>query len=110
MLTRSTLSDVVECAQRTLAERTQFLGAGRAGFPEILQFFRANLARNLRDIDARRALFRIWTHFRLVQDLQRHALVHAAHAGRFQATFLRAARQSFGIFAIISRDFCGRFA
>ena len=70
-------------AQRSLAGCTQVLRARRAGFPEILQFFRANLARNLRDIDARRALFHIWTHFRLVQDLQRHALVHAAHAGRF---------------------------
>ena len=41
MLTRSTLSDVVKYAQRTLAECTQFLCAGRAGFPEILQIFRA---------------------------------------------------------------------
>ena len=39
MLTRSTLSDVVQCAQRTLAECTQFLCAGRAGFPECLHFF-----------------------------------------------------------------------
>ena len=55
MLTRSTLSDVVEYAQRTLAERTQLLGVGRAGFPEILQFlnfFRAIFAQNLRHLDA----------------------------------------------------------
>ena len=36
ILTRSTLSDVVQCVQRTLAECMQFLCAGRAGFPEIL--------------------------------------------------------------------------
>mgnify|MGYP003320403191 FL=1 len=52
MLTRSTLSDVVKYAQRTLAECTQFLCAGRAGFPEILQIFRAIFAQNLRDLDA----------------------------------------------------------
>ena len=99
-----------EYAQRSLAGCTQFLRARPAGFPEILEFRRASLAENLRDIDAGRALFRIETHFRLVQEPQRHALVHAAHAGRFQATSLRAARQNSGKFAILSRDFCGRFA
>ena len=62
-----------------------FLCARRAGFPEILHFFRASLAQNLRDIDARRALLRIWTHCRLGEELQRRSSVHAAHAGRFQA-------------------------
>ena len=52
MLTRSTLSDVVEYAQRTLAECTQVLCAGRAGFPEFLQIFRAIFAQNLRLLDA----------------------------------------------------------
>ena len=52
MLTRSTLSDVVKCAQRTLAECAQFLCAGRAGFPEILQIFRAIFAKKLRHLDA----------------------------------------------------------
>ena len=52
MLTRSTLSDVVKYAQRTLAECTQFLCAGRAGFPEILQIFRAFFAQHLRHLDA----------------------------------------------------------
>ena len=52
MLTRSTLSDVVQYAQRTLAECTQFLCAGRAGFPEFLQFFRPIFAQILRDLDA----------------------------------------------------------
>ena len=52
MLTRSTLSDVVKYVQRTLADCTQFLCAGRAGFPEILQNFRANFAQNLHHLDA----------------------------------------------------------
>ena len=52
MLTRSTLSDVVQSAQRTLAECTQFLCAGRAGFPEFLQFFRPIFAQLLLDLDA----------------------------------------------------------
>ena len=52
MLTRSTLSDVVQYAQRTLAECTQFLCAGRAGFPEFLQIFRPIFAQILRDLDA----------------------------------------------------------
>ena len=52
MLTRSTLSDAVKYVQRTLAECTQFLCAGRAGFPEILQNFRAIFAQNLRHLDA----------------------------------------------------------
>ena len=56
MLTRSTLSDVVQCAQRTLAECAQFLCAGRAGFPEFLQIFRPIFAQILRDLDAALAL------------------------------------------------------
>ena len=59
ILTRSTLSDVVQYAQRTLAECMQFLCAGRAGFPEILQNVRPIFAQILRDLDARRALLRI---------------------------------------------------
>ena len=51
-MTRSTLSDVVKYEQRTLAVCTQFLCAERAGFPEILQIFRAIFAQNLRDLDA----------------------------------------------------------
>ena len=57
MLTRSTLHDVVKYAQRALAECTQIVcaPAGRAGFPEILQNFRAFFnffARHLRHLDA----------------------------------------------------------
>ena len=52
MLTRETLSDVVQYVQRTLAECTQLLCAGRAGFPEFLQMFRPIFAQILRDLDA----------------------------------------------------------
>ena len=46
-----------EYAQRSLAGCMQFLRARPAGIPEILEFRRASLAQNLRDIDAGRALF-----------------------------------------------------
>ena len=69
-----------------------FLCARRAGIPEILEFFRASLAEKLRDIDARRAPFHIWTHFRLGQEMQQRSLAHVAHAGRVQAISLRAPR------------------
>ena len=36
ILTLSTLNDIVQYAQRTMAECTQLLCAGRADFPEIL--------------------------------------------------------------------------
>ena len=85
-----------------------FLCARRAGIPEIVEFFRASLAKKLRDISARRAPFHIWTHFRLSQEMQRRASAHAAHAGRVQAISLRAARQNSGKVAIISRDFCAK--
>ena len=39
ILNESTLSDIVQYAQRTMAECTQFLCAGRAQFPKILQIF-----------------------------------------------------------------------
>ena len=52
MRLRSTLSDVVQYAQRTLAECMQFFCAERAGFPKILQNFRQIFAQILRDLDA----------------------------------------------------------
>ena len=52
MRLRSTLSDVVQHAQRTLAECMQFFCAGRAEFPKILQNFRQIFAQILRDLDA----------------------------------------------------------
>ena len=54
-------SDGARFAQRTLAECTQFFAASGiiAEIPEVLQFFREIFAQTLRDLDARRALFRI---------------------------------------------------
>ena len=49
---RSTLSDIVQHAQRTLAECMQFFCARRAEFPLILQNFRQIFAQILRDLDA----------------------------------------------------------
>ena len=95
MLTRSTLSDVVKNAQRTLAECTQFLCAGRAGFPEILQNFRAVFAQHLRHLDA--ALARYLASER-TPTLKRAAAKLCGlrnHAGRVHATFVRAARRIF---------------
>ena len=54
-------SDVIRFAQRMLAEVNELNLCGwRARIPEILQFFRENFARISRDLDAGRALFRIW--------------------------------------------------
>ena len=65
-----------------------FCARGAPEFRKFCNFF----AQNLRDIDVRRALLRIWTHCRLDEELQRRSSVHAAHAGRFEAISLRAAR------------------
>ena len=95
MLTRSTLSDVVKYAQRTLAECTQFLCAGRAGFPEILQIFRAIFAQNLRHLDAGLAHYLA---FERTPTRKRAATKFCGsrnHAGRVHATFVRAARRNF---------------
>ena len=40
ILTRSALNDIMQYAQRTMAEGTQLFCAGRAEFPENLQNFR----------------------------------------------------------------------
>ena len=95
MLTRSTLSDVVKYAQRTLAECTQFLCAGRAGFPEILQNFRTVFAQNQHHLDAGLARYLA---FERMPTLKRAAAKFCGlrnHAGRVHATFERAARRFF---------------
>ena len=93
MLTRSTLSDVVKYAQRTLAECVQFLCAGRAGFPEILQNFRAIFAQVLRHLDAGLAVYlaseRTPTRTRAATKF----CASRNHAGRVHATFARAVRR-----------------
>ena len=95
MLTRSTLSDVVQYAQRTLAECTQFLCAGRGGSPEFLQMFRLIVAQILRDLDAGLA-----RHLALQRNStrQRAAAKFCSsrnRAGQVYATFARSARRNF---------------
>ena len=62
MLTRSALNDIVQSAQRPMAEGTQFLCAGRAEFPEFLQIFRSIFSQFLRDLDAGLALRKFILH------------------------------------------------
>ena len=92
MLTRSTLSDVLKNAQRTLAECTQLLCAGRAGFPEFLQIFRATFAKKMHHLDAglARDLALERTPTRRIAGLKLYGARN--HAGRVHATFARAAR------------------
>ena len=71
-----------------------FVRAARRKFSEILQFLRAILAQRLRDFDAKRALFRKGTHFRLVELQQRFfEYVQRSLAGCLQ--FLCARRAGF---------------
>ena len=111
MLTRSTLSDVVKYAQRTLAECTQFLRAGRAGFPEILQIFRALFAQNLRHLDAAFARYlafeRAPTQKKSCNEGLRFAQPRWPSSRNFCA---RGAPKFFGNFAILSRELAAKFA
>ena len=81
--------------QRTMAECTQFLGAGRAGFLEILQNVRAIFAQNLRDLDAgltrNLALERTLTH----KGAATKFCGLRNNAGRVPAIFVSAARRNF---------------
>ena len=95
MLTRSTLSDVVEYEQRTLAECTQFLCAWRAGFAEILQIFRAIFAQNLRHLDAGLAHYPAFERTPTRKRAETKFCGSRNHAGRLHATFVRAARRNF---------------
>ena len=85
----------MQYAQRTLAECMQFLCAGRAGFPEILQNVRPNFAQILRAPDAglerNLALERISN--RISTSTKFCALRN--HAGRVHAPSVRAARRNF---------------
>ena len=114
MLTRSTLSDVVKYAQRTLAECTQFLRAGRAGFPEFSQFlqiFRALFAQNMRHLDAGfaryLALERTPTQKKSCNEGLRFAQPRWPSSRNFCA---RGAPKYFGNFAILSRELGAKFA
>ena len=92
MLTRSTLNDIVQHAQRTMAECTQLLCAGRAEFPEILQIFRPIFAQTLHNLDAglARDLALERTPTRRIGALKLYGSRY--HDGRVHATFARAAR------------------
>ena len=79
-----------------------FCARGVPKFQKLWNFFARVWQKKLRDIDARRAPFHIWTHIRRSQGMQRRSSAHAAHAGRVQAISLRAARQNSGKFAIFS--------
>ena len=95
ILTRSTLSDVVQYAQRTLAECMQFLCAGRAGIPKILQNVRPNFAQILRAPDA--GLERNLA-FERISIQKRDATKLCGlrnHAGRLHAVFMRAAPRKY---------------
>ena len=95
MLTRSTLNDIVQHAQRTMAECTQLLSAGRAELPEFLQFFRPIVAQILRDLGAGLALYLA---LECVPTRKRGATKCYGlrnNAGRVHAIFLRAARRNF---------------
>ena len=97
ILTRSTLSDGVRYVKLTIESdrrvRAIFLCAGRAGFPEILQIFRAIFAQDLRHLDAGLAVYlaseRTPTRTRAATKF----CASRNHAGRVHATFARAARR-----------------
>ena len=110
-LTRSNFSEVVKYAQRTLAECTQLFCAGRAGFPEILQFFRAIFTQNLRHLNAGLAhylaLERTPTQIKSCNEGLRFAQPRWPSSRNF---FARGAPKFFGDFAILSRELGAKFA
>ena len=103
MLTRSTLSDVLQDVQRTLAECTQILCAKRAGCPEFLHIFRPIFAQILRDLDAglarHLALERIPTRKRAATHMQ----VFATTLNEFTQFLCARRAENF-------REFCNSFA
>ena len=58
------------CAALAGRVHAVFCARGVPGLRKFWNFFRASLAEKLRDIDARRGLFHIWTHFRFSQEMQ----------------------------------------
>ena len=98
-------------AQRTLAECTQFLCAGRAGFPEILQIFRAIFAQNLRHLDAGLARYLAFERSPTREkELQRSSAVRATTLAEFtQLLCARRAEKFRGLcnsFARVGRKIC----
>ena len=94
MLTRLTLSDVVEHAQRTLAECTHFLVRGACRISGNLQFFRANFAVNLLHLDAGLARYLALERTPTRQRAATKFCSSRNHAGQVHAAFVRAARRN----------------
>ena len=95
MLTLSTVNDIVQHAQRTMAECTQFLCAGRAEFPVILQIFRPIFAQTLRNLDAGLALYLAFERTPTWKGAATKFCGLCNNAGRDHAIFVRAARRKF---------------
>ena len=87
------------------------LCAGRAGFPEFLQIFRAFFAQNLRHLDAELARYLA---LERMPNRKRAATKFCGsrnHAGRVHATFVRAARRNFSeTLKFLSREFGAKVA
>ena len=79
----------------TPAEFTQLLGAGRAGFPTILQILRANFAQNLRHLDAGLARYLALECKPIRNRAATRFCALRNNAGRLHAIFVRAARRFF---------------
>ena len=110
MLTRPTLGDVVKHAQRTLAECTLFLCAGRAGFPKILQFFAGFLykIRVTSTLNSRVILH--YNSHRLAKELQRNYALRATTLVEFTQLFCARRAENFrklcNFFARVRRKIC----
>ena len=90
----------------------QFLCAGRAGFPEILQNVRPIFAQILRDLDAGIARNLALDRISIPKRAATKFCGLRIHDGRVHAVFMRAAPRFFesGNFAILSRDLGAKFA
>ena len=87
------------------------LCAGRAGFPEILQHFRAVFAQNFRHLDGGLARYLALERTPTLKRAAAKLCGLRNHAGRVHATFVRAARRFFfGNFGILSRELGAKFA
>ena len=73
----------------------KFLCTGHAGFPEILQNFRAVFAQNLRHLDAALARYLALERTPTLKRAVAKLCGLRNHAGRVHATFVRAARRIF---------------
>ena len=111
MLTRSTLSDVVKYAQRTLAECTQFFCArGVPDFRKFCKFF-ARFLRNIcviSTLDSRVILLKAYADSeKSCNEILRFAQPRGPSSRKFSA---RGAPKFFGNFAILSRELRAKFA